>query len=336
VIFAARDEERSVGQSLRTMLGQDYPDLQVVAVDDRSADGTGTILDSIARGNPDVEVVHVEELPPGWLGKTHALRLGASRASGEWLLFTDADVRFSPECLRYALGYAINRDLDHVTLVPDLLSRGVMMESFVVAFQIAFSLSQRPWAVGDPYSEAHVGVGAFNLVRREVYEAIGTHAAIALRPDDDMKLAKLIKKGGFRQEVVFGRGMESVEWQESLGAAIRGLEKNAFAGLDYRLGTMIAGSALLLATNVLPFAGVFLARGRTRLMFLSAVLAVFATYSVHSRFVDTPLYLALLHPLGTTLFVYATSRSAYKAIREGAIEWRGTRYPLEELRRNVT
>ncbi len=143
VIFAARDEERSVGKSLRRMIEQDYPDLQVIAVDDRSADGRDPGLHGRPvpqrRGGP------CRGVSPGWLGKTYALRLGASRASGEWLLFTDADVQFSPECLRYALGYAVARGPDHhMTLVPDLVSRDAMLRSFVAAFQTPSASTNGP------------------------------------------------------------------------------------------------------------------------------------------------------------------------------------------------
>lgn len=328
VIVPARDEAKSVGRSIRSMLNQDYPNLEIVAVDDRSTDGTGEALADLAACHANLEALTVEELPPGWLGKTHALHTGAARSSGEWLLFTDADVRFDPACFRYALGYARAKGLDHMTLVPELVADGVPLKSFVASFELTFSLSQSPWEAINPDHEAHVGVGAFNLVRREAYTAAGGHEAIALRPDDDMKLAKLLKNSGFRQEAVFGKGLENVEWHESVGEAIRGLEKSAFPGLDYRLDKVILGSSLLVMTNVLPFAGLLLARGPARHLFAAATLAIGAAYAGHSRFVDTPLRYAPLHPLGASLLVYATAHSARKALATGGIEWRGTTYPL--------
>lgn len=173
-------------------------------------------------------------------------------------------------------------------------------------------------------------------MRKSVYESVGTHRAIAMRPDDDMKLGKLIKGNGFRQGVAYGTGLVRVEWHDSLAGAIRGLGKSAFPGLDYRLDVAIAGSAILLVANVLPFPGLVLARGRTRLLYGCSVLMILAVYAYHARRsqLRVPPYCAALHPLGVTFFVYAVLRSAVTILARGGVEWRGTKYPLESLRDN--
>jgi len=126
VVVPARDEERAVGESVRSMVAQDYPgSLEVVAVDDRSADRTGEILESLRAETPGLlRVLHVKELAEDWLGKNHALSLGVAEARGDWLLFTDADVRFVPDSARRAVGYALANDLDHLALAPEIFSRG--------------------------------------------------------------------------------------------------------------------------------------------------------------------------------------------------------------------
>jgi cellulose synthase/poly-beta-1,6-N-acetylglucosamine synthase-like glycosyltransferase len=214
VILAARDEERSVRESVVSMLDQDYSGtLEVIAVNDRSTDRTGEVLDELMTRYPDrLRVMNVESLPSGWLGKTHALYIGAARATGEWLLFTDADVIFSAECSDLAVRYATDNGLDHLTMPPEIVCRSVLLRSFVAAFTLVFEMTQRPWRVGDPRAQEHVGVGAFNLIRKDAYETSGTHRAIRMRPDDDMKLAKLLKGHGFKQGVAYGAGLISVEW----------------------------------------------------------------------------------------------------------------------------
>ena len=279
-----------------------------------------------------------ERLPDGWLGKNHALYLGAEEAKGEWLLFTDADVRFAPGCLEDAVGYAQSAGLDHLTLATEIISRRIALRSFVAAFVLVFEVTQRPWRAADPRAREAVGVGAFNLVRREAYRRAGTHRAIRLRPDDDMRLGRLLKKAGYRQGVAYGSGSVSVEWHRTLQGAVRGLEKSMFPGLDYRLSTALSASGALFLTNVLPFAGVFLAhRTATRLLFGVDVLVVFAMYAYGPRRSGSgipPLY-AALRPFGVGVLIYAMLRSAYTTLANDGIEWRGTRYPLELLKENV-
>jgi len=277
IILAARDEERSVHESIVSMLAQDYSGtLEVIAVNDRSTDRTGEILNELMTKYPDrLEVLNIKSLPAGWLGNTHALYVGAARATGEWLLFTDADVIFSPDCSDRAVRYAIDNGLDHLTMPPEIVCRSVLLRSFVAAFTLVFEMTQRPWRVGDPQAQEHVGVGAFNLIRKVAYERSGTHRAIRMRPDD-MKLAKLLKRHGFKQGVAYGAGLLSVEWHQTLPDAVRGLSKSMISGLDYRIGATVAGELMLLLTNVLPAFCLF-SRNKTGIL---SRLNIFSTFHI--------------------------------------------------------
>jgi cellulose synthase/poly-beta-1,6-N-acetylglucosamine synthase-like glycosyltransferase len=338
IILAARDEERSVKESVASMLAQDYSGmLEVIAVNDRSTDRTGEILEDLARKHPDrLRISNVESLPDGWLGKTHALYTGAVRATGEWLLFTDADVIFSADCSEKAVRYATSNGLDHLTLPPEIVCRSVLLRSFVAAFTLIFEMTQRPWRVGDPQAQEHVGVGAFNLLRKDAYERSGTHRAIRMRPDDDMKLAKLLKRHGFRQGVAYGMGLISVEWHQTLPDAVRGLSKSMFPALDYRIGATVAGVLMLMLTNVLPVFGL-LTRNMTGTLCRLNFLSTFLLYAYRARHFghETPWWYAMLHPFGICVFIYAMLRSASTTLAGGGIEWRETRYPLKELKDNA-
>jgi glycosyltransferase involved in cell wall biosynthesis len=340
VIVPARNEEEKVEDALRSVLSQSYPGrLEVVAIDDRSTDRTGEILARLASETPDVlRVIRVEEIPEGWLGKTHALHLGAREAEGDWLLFTDADVRFSSRCLEDAVGYALRENLDHLTLASEIISRGVALKSFVAAFSLVFEVTQRPWRAADPRAREAVGVGSFNLLRKETYLRAGTHRVIRLRPDDDMRLGRLVKEAGFRQGVAYGTGSVSVEWHRTLAGAVRGLEKSLFPGVDYRLSTALFASLALFLTNVLPFVGMFLARrAASRMLFGVNVLLVIAMYAYGARRSGvriSPLY-AALHPFGASVMVFAMLRSAHTTLANGGIEWLGTKYPLDLLKENA-
>jgi glycosyltransferase involved in cell wall biosynthesis len=334
IVAGARNEGRAVEAAVTSLLSLDYPALEIVIVNDRSTDDTGAILERLARDakvQPRLTVVNVTALPEGWLGKNHALHVGAGRASGELLLFTDADVHFEPTTLRRAVTYLQGQKLDHLAARPDVRVPGLALKAFVAAFSVFFSLYARPWKARDPRSKAHVGIGAFNLIRSEAYRALGGHRAIAMRPDDDMKLGKLVKKHGLRQDMVDGQGFVIVEWYSSLRELIDGLMKNAFAGIDYSLWNTAGATAALLLMNVWPFVAVFVTDGVTRTLYgVSVLLLVLVFWTVNGSRVGY----VLGYPAAAALFAYITWRSAFLAITTGSVTWRGTKYPLEQMRAN--
>ncbi|MBI3121243.1 MAG: glycosyltransferase, partial [candidate division NC10 bacterium] len=233
VIVPARNEARVLPRSIASLVGQTFPDLEVIALNDRSTDDTGAVLDSLKQIHARLTVIHLDSLPEGWVGKTHALYLGSRRAQGEWLLFTDADVIFHPQCLEAAVAWAEANRVDHLVVIPRVETVGFWEKVLVSCFSLLFSLAQRPWRVSDSRSRASIGIGAFNLIRRSAYEAIGTHRALANAVVDDLELGRLGKRHGLRQAVVRGEHLLSVRWQVGLSGVISGLEKNAFAGVEY-------------------------------------------------------------------------------------------------------
>src|SRR5262245_16515283 len=180
VIIPARNEQRNLARALRSVLNQDYPGLEIIAINDRSTDQTGNILHGLARDHAALRVLDVAELPAGWLGKNHAAYLGAGHARGELLLFTDADVVMQPGTIRKAVCHLSRSGLDHLTVSPEVEMPGLLLHMFVAAFSVFFLTLMRPWKARDPRSRHFIGIGAFNLVRRAAYEAAGTHRAIAM------------------------------------------------------------------------------------------------------------------------------------------------------------
>lgn len=334
VVVPARNEARGIEAALRSLLGLDYPELEIIALDDRSTDGTGSILDRLARDDCRLRVTHIETLPDGWLGKNHAMAVGAGEATGVYLLFTDADVVFEPSTLRRAVTLMEQERIDHLAALPDVRVPGVALNAFVAAFGIFFLLYSRPWKARDPKSRHHIGIGAFNLVRADVYRAIGTHQAIAMRPDDDMKLGKLVKKHGFQQEAVTARNLMAVEWYSSLGGAVHGLMKNAFAGVGYSLTAVVLSTAAILTLYVWPFLGIVATSGLARLFNLLSVSILVLIFAIISG--DRPGRTAyvLAFPLAALLFTYVVWRSALLAVVRGRVEWRGTEYSLSKMRAN--
>ncbi len=201
LLFAARDEEEKLPGAVATLARLDYPELEIIGVDDRSEDATGRILDEFAAAHPRFRAIHVADLPAGWLGKPHALQQAYEVSSGEWLLFTDADVRFKSDVLRRAMTMIAERNLDHLSLLGDVEMVGFWETVVVTFFGMAFHMATDPSEVINPKSGAYVGVGAFQLVKRSAYEEAGTHRRLAMEVVDDMKLGKIVKQAGFRSGV---------------------------------------------------------------------------------------------------------------------------------------
>jgi glycosyltransferase involved in cell wall biosynthesis len=334
IIVAARNEERNIRRALQSLLHLDYPHLQLIVVNDRSEDKTGDILDEMKKSDPRLEILHLQELPKGWLGKNHALWQGSLNASGELLLFTDADVVMEPDTLVRAVSYLQTEQLDHLAATPEARMPSLLLNMFGVTFGFFFGIFTRPWKAPDLKSGCHIGIGAFNLVKKEIYLLAGGHKTIALRPDDDLKLGKILKKQGCHQRLIYGAGLISVEWYASIRELILGLEKNVFAGTDYRLWFAVSGVAFNMVAILWPFLAIFFTSGSTLLLYVIIVLTISTIAADGARFHGFPPWFALGFPITAGLFTFIIVRSVTCNLVKGGITWRGTFYPLAELRKN--
>jgi glycosyltransferase involved in cell wall biosynthesis len=334
LIIAARNEELNIETALDSLLAQDYPDYEVIVVDDRSADATPQILARAQARDARLSVVRVDVLPDGWLGKNHALERGAADASGEILIFADADVVMRADAIRRAVAHALAASRDHLAITPEMIKPGMMLGMFMSAFTMFFSLYARPWKAADPNSRCFIGIGAFNLVRAGAYRAVGRHARIAMRPDDDIKLGKIIKDAGYSQEMLFGRGMLGVEWYPSVGALARGLEKNTLAGVDYSVAAIVGGALLQTVLFVWPFVALLCTSGSVFALNAAACLLLLAACVDQTRFVGVSYGYAAGLPVATVLFIWILLRATYVTLRDDGINWRGTHYPLAALKAN--
>src|SRR3984957_10074710 len=338
VIVPARNEEEAIEQSLNTLLALDYDNYEVIAVNDRSTDRTGEIIEKVA-ASPGalgrLRVIHHGALPAGWLGKTHAMWTAVSEPSGTWLLFTDADVLFKPDSLRRALVYAEAERADHVVLFPRMIMKGSGERMMIAFFQTLFVFGHRPWKVADPKARDHMGVGAFNLVRRSVYDAVGAYLALRMEVVDDMKLGKVIKNAGFAQRNVFGEDLISLHWAKGAFGIVNNLTKNFFAVLSFQSTRTVASIIGLGFLNLGPFLGVGLAHGWARVPYAIALVSLLLIYCGISACSAVPAYYFFLHPVSTSLFMYTLLRSMVETLSNNGIVWRGTKYPLEELRKGM-
>jgi hypothetical protein len=336
VIVPARDEEQAIEECLRSLLVSDLPNLNVIAVNDRSTDRTGAIMDAVSAGsNHRLTVIHITELPPGWLGKTHAMALAAKQATSGWLLFTDGDVIFRPDAIRRALAHAIAINADHFILFPTVIMKGFGERMMIGFFQVMSLMAHRAWKVADPNTRDHAGVGAFNMVKREVYENLGGFEAMPMKIVEDLHLGSTIKWAGYRQRLGYGVGLIKLRWAVGVEGMLRNIEKSIFAIFRLNVPLSLAAAMMTLILNVLPFVAVFIAPGWTRLGFAIALMTMLAMYvGMSSKSKVSPLYF-FAHPVSSILVAGTIAWAAIGAQMRGGVVWRRTKYSLKELREHL-
>lgn len=328
VISPACDEAAGLEPALRATLASDYPSLELVAVDDRSTDGTGAIIDRLAVEDARVVPVHVTALPEGWLGKVHALEQGRRAARGDWLLFADADTELAPGALRRAIHHAVRGELDLLTAYPEVTSRSRLAGSVFAAAPILAQLSMPTWKVNVPESEAYAGLGAFILVRRAFLDTTPGLEWLRLDVADDMALGLLVKSHGGRLGVVNGRGLVQIEFYASGAEMMRRMQKNFWAIMArFSVARGVGQAAFLLALGLAPLLALApsaspLARSLAGLGLAELVLAA----GLFNRWVGRPVVEALLAPLGLLFTAFMVLRAVGIGARIGGVEWRGVRY----------
>jgi cellulose synthase/poly-beta-1,6-N-acetylglucosamine synthase-like glycosyltransferase len=337
VIIPARNEADRIEPAARTLLGQDYGDLELIFVDDRSTDATGAIIDRIAAGDARVRAIHVADLPEGWLGKVHALACGLRLAGGKYVLFTDADVHFRPGALRQAVALAEAADLGHLAALPELSPASLLLDAAIILFLRQLLVATRPWAVSDPQSQAFIGIGAFNLVRRGAFAGSGGFADLRLETADDMGVGLVMKRAGARCAVVSARGYIALHWYRTMREAARGAERGWATVLQFSLLRTLAVALAVLVLETAPLAALVplaipglwpagCAGAVVFLVFLASALAM-------RRWGEGGLWRrALATPLAAPLVAGVILRAGFLGWRRGGVMWRGTLYPTRLLR----
>lgn len=335
IIVAARDEEARAEEALRGLLASDYPQLEILFANDRSTDSTGEIADRLAAEDSRLKVLHIEDLPDGWLGKTNAMNLAAKQARGDWLLFTDGDVLIEPDTLRPVMRFAEARKLDHFCLLPSMETAGWMECVLTSFFAMAFSFGTYSWLRATRFPSAYYGVGAFNLVRRSTYEAVGGFEPIGLDVMDDVHLGRLLRDHGAKADLLVAGNSVRVRWQDSAWGVIRGLEKNAFASCRYSVARLIGFSLFYSTVFFAPIAAALLLAPTIASGFIASVGLLVVSFSVLSWRFGGSLLAGPWLPVGALAVLLAFWRSAFVTLRQGGVRWRDTFYSLESLRQSV-
>jgi chlorobactene glucosyltransferase len=337
IVIPARNEERAVAAAVGSHLAQDYPDFEVIVVNDRSTDDTGRILEALARAEPRLRVVSGSEPPPGWIGKPHALWLGARAAGGELLLFADADVSYQPTTLREAVSLLAERGADFLGILPRIEALGfwenVLMPFLLGAFYGgpgAFANRPRPrWLA--------LGSGAGNLIRRSAYDAIGGHEALKASVIDDVALALATKRAGFRTCAARAEDRVSVRMYHGFREICAGFTKNIAYAYNGWLGAILffltsAWFVLALAPPVfllLALAGLRAAPRDLALAAAGTALPMLARV-ILAAVIGDPLWPAVTHPIMAAVWAGIGSRSLYQRVVRRRLTWRGREFDARD------
>ena len=337
VIVPACNEEANVGACLQSLLAQDYPNLRILAVDDRSTDRTASVIANLASTNPSrLELLRITSLPPLWLGKTHAMHVAAQIAieqhQPDFLLFTDADIIFRADALRRSLAQAEATQADHFVTAPTALMRRWDEGMLLGVFQVLGMWGVRSWKVSDAEARDAVGVGAFNMLRTSAYLKVGGFESLRMQVVEDIGLGRRVKRLGLRQRIAFGRGLVNVHWAKGVSGLVGVMTKNTFAIFHYRPALVLFAILFLRYFCIGPAVSLFYTP--TRLPGVIGLTCIALLYRMLRSRSAVPARYALLFPLGSAVFIYTLVLSMAKTWIQGGVRWRGTLYPLKDLREN--
>ena len=335
LIIPACNEVDTIRPAIESLRDLDYPELEIILIDDRSTDGTRAVVRDLARQDNRIRVVEIDTLPAGWLGKTHALMKGEEAATGEWLLFTDADVHHKPESLKKAITECMTEEYDFLCVAPEMIAKSFSLQLCLAQFLQNAAFTVNLARLNDKRAADALGAGAYNLVKRVVFKRTAGFEWLKLEVIDDIGLAQMMKRAGARLGVLGGYGEISIEWYPSLSAFVRGIEKNSFAVFEYRMSAAIAyfvlavlsvfGFTLAPAMSASWLAALASVGGAATLCLITAVRV--------QRIMQISFAVALFFPLTSLFLPLLVLRSGILCLWRKGIFWRGTFYPLAELRK---
>ncbi len=327
LVMPARNEAAVLERALATKLSASYPNLELVLVNDRSTDETGAIADRYAARDPRLKVVHLSTLPPDWLGKLHAMAKGFEATTGEYVLFSDADVEIAPGVFERVIAECERRRLDFLAVFPAVRLSGLLMNLALGTMFRVLLLFSRPWAVKDPRSSAYMGVGAFNLVRRSALLRTKGLEWLKLETGDDVALGWMLKRGGFRCDAILGGDEVALDFYPTFGAMVRAVEKN---GGSAPFAALLGGIGVMTIVELGFFAG--LALDAPWRWLAAAVLLVAPFVSLLSaRWLRYPVWSSPITWAGVLVLGLVMIRSALLCLVRGGVRWRDTFYPIATI-----
>lgn len=335
VVIPARNEIDTIEQAMQSRLKEDYPNVEFIIVDDRSTDGTSDVVERIAQKDSRVKPIHISELPEGWIGKLYAMDFAVRNSSGEWLLFSDADVYIKPGTLKRTIAYAVKRKLDHVALIPELWAKSFFLNVVFSMFMRMICLGIRLWQVENDKSKVSAGSGSFNLVRKSAFDKINGFQKLKLEIADDVALGQVLKGSGARCSILNGRGYVGVFFYPSIASMSHAAERGGFTSLgNFSFVRILSMSILLVVLEVSPFFAFFsISALYLWPIAIASLFSAICTSIIISLWTNRPLIYSFFFPLGSIIMGILLVRAGILGALRGGIYWRGTFYPTKIIRK---
>jgi len=336
IISPVCNEAEHIEQAAFSMFKTSYPNVEFIFINDRSTDGTKEILDKLAHSEPRMKLIHNKALPTEWLGKVNALNIGLKKASGEWILFTDADVNYQTDALKKAVYYALNQRLDFLTVLNEIICPSQVTKSLLSYFIHQFLIYENIPEIRSSNPNHAVGQGAFILFKKSAYEKTQGLEWLKQEVIEDMAFAFMMKRSGSKIDILSGVDEVQIKWYLSVKEVIKGFEKNVFASFQYSLFYTsiycIFSFIFFLAYAVAPF--IINQISFYLLMWGSITLYLCTTIVVLRKQVCLPFYSFFIFLLAPLFYIFVILRSAMITQKNKGIYWRGTFYPLDKLKKN--
>lgn len=339
VVVPARNEETKIRRCLESLRAQNYPNFEIVVIDDRSTDSTGEIIEALFKIDSRIKFVQGKSLPDGWIGKCNALVHAVGYASGEWYVFTDADTCHSPNSIRDSVSYAITNKADLVSFVP-VQELGSFWERVVMPVLLGSFLCGDPFhTVNDPDKSRAYAYGQYVLARRSAYRATGGHQAIRDEIVEDHALGRLFKSNGHRILVADGRDLYTVRMYTNLETLWQGWTKNIYSLIECRPINLILVLAIINGAALVPFLQLAALASLTAsgepaehlhkmwtLMALQFGVLIAWYKRTTNHYTGVGLLHFLLIPLGSLTVTVLYLHSAFLVMAGREVNWKGRRY----------
>lgn len=343
VILPARNEEKYIAKCLESLTSQDYANFEIIAINDSSTDGTADIMYQYARKRSSIVVVNAKPKPDGWAGKNWACYEGYLRASGDLLLFTDADTIHSPSVMSLAVGQLEQQNLDALTAIPKLLCKDVWTKITLPMLSNFLHSRFSALRVNNPKTKTGYFFGSFYIITRRAYEMVGTHKVVKHELVEDGALGARVKEGKFRMKMVRGERYIDAVWARDFKTLWHGLRRLMISiySQDRRGATLMTIAVFFLLFEpflLVPYALIISQQTDDILLSrilldinLATIAIVFLANAIQSKFgvFQSPMY-AIASPLSGAIVSVSFISSILDAKKVGAVNWRDRKYTVNE------